>query len=260
MKKLFCLLLLVYNLDLNAQNLDEKSTSKTKKESELSENKMNIFKVNLTALPFKNFSFQYERVLKKNISVALGISFIPNGNLPFRKSLSDAANGDPDIEKIINSMQLGNFSFTPEFRWYVGKNGYGRGFYLAPYYRFASFKVSDIPIEYDGGAGIKTINLVGDMTTHSGGLLLGAQWFLGKSVTLDWWILGAQYGAGNGTFTGTPNTPFSALEQNDIRQTIEDFDLPVGKIKADVTANSAKAIFDGPWAGVRGAITLGIRF
>jgi hypothetical protein len=261
-KQLLCLFFLCSSLHLAAQQSDEKagSSKESSKEPSNSTPKMNILKLNVSALPFRNFSFQYERVLQKNISLALGIRFMPEGNLPFKNSLNDAANGDRDVENAINNAQLSNFSITPEFRFYVGKKGYGRGFYLAPYYRFASFNVSSIPIEYNGGTGTKSINLAGDMKTHSGGLMLGAQWFLGKSVTLDWWILGAHYGAGKGSLFGTPSTPFTQLEQNDIRQTIEDIDLPVGNIKAEVTSTSAKAIFDGPWAGIRGAITLGIRF
>lgn len=255
------ILFLCLSLQGAAQQLDEKAArSETKNESTDNEHKMNIFKVNLTALPLKNFSIQYERVLQKKISVALNIRFMPSGDLPFKNSLNDAANGDPDIEKAINNAQMGNFSITPEFRFYPGKSGYGRGFYIAPYYRYAKFTADAIPIDYTALTTTKTITLKGDLTTHTGGLMIGAQWFLGKYVTLDWWILGAHYGAGNGSFVGTPSAPFNTLEQDDIRQTIESIDLPVGNIKAEVTSNAAKAIFDGPWGGLRGALTIGIRF
>jgi hypothetical protein len=246
-------------LSVSAQQSEDKSLSE-KKSADPSRNKMNIFKVNLTALPLKNYSIQYERILHKHISAAIGIRFMPEGDLPFKNALSNAFNGDSATENAINNSQLGNFAFTPEFRFYVGRRGYGHGFYIAPYYRYANFNASSVPLEYDGGTTTKTINLTGDITTHTGGLMFGAQWFLGKYVTLDWWIIGAHFGNAKGTLTGTPNTPFTSLEQNDIRQSIEDINLPVGNIKAEVTANSAKAIFDGPWAGVRGAIILGIRF
>lgn len=261
MKQLLGLLLLCSSLNLTAQQLDEKATgSETKKQEGGVDNKMNIVKVNLTALPLKNFSIQYERVLQQKISVALGIRFMPNGNLPFKESLNDAANGDPDIEKAINNAQMSNFSITPEFRFYPGKKGYGRGFYIAPYYRYAKFTADAIPIDYTVLTSTKTIILKGDMTTHAGGLMLGAQWFLGKYVTLDWWILGAHYGAGSGSFVGTPSTPFNQIEQDEVRKTIENIDLPFGKITAEVTANSAKAIFDGPWGGLRAGISIGVRF
>lgn len=234
-----------------------KEKPETKKEQAL---KMNIFKVNISSLFLKNYSVQYERILTKKISVALGIRFMPTGELPLKKTFLELANGDADLEKTINETRIGNFALTPEFRWYVGKKGYGKGFYIAPYYRFAQFKAEALPFEYDGGTGVKTVALVGDVTTHSGGVIFGSQWFLGKSITLDWWILGLHYGNGNGTFTGTPSTPFTPTEQADIKQEIEAIDLPAGKITAVITANSAKAIIDGPWAGLRGGITLGIRF
>jgi hypothetical protein len=261
MKQVLCLLLVCSSLQLTAQQTDEKAPgTDNQKQGAASNNRMNIVKVNLTALPLKNFSFQYERVLQQKISAALGIRLMPNGNLPLKESLNDAANGDPDIEKAINNAQIGNFSITPEFRFYPGKKGYGRGFYIAPYYRYAKFTADAIPIDYTVLSNTKTITLKGDMTTHSGGFMLGAQWFLGKYVTLDWWIVGAHYGAGNGAFVGTPSSPFNQMEQNEVRQTIEDIDLPVGKITAEVTANSAKAIFDGPWGGLRGGIAIGFRF
>jgi hypothetical protein len=255
------LLVLMASLPLFAQQLDEKaSSSQTKPETSGNTHKMNVFKVNITSLPIRNYGFQYERILKQKISIAVGIRFMPTGNLPFKETLKRSANGDVEIEKAIENAQIGNFSITPEFRFYPGKKGYGQGFYLAPYYRYAKFNADAIPIDYNAGTGSKTINLNGNLTTNAGGLMLGAQWFLGKSITLDLWILGAHYGTGNGTFIGVPSSPFTTLEQNDIRQTIEDIELPVGTLKAEVTSNSAKAIFDGPWAGLRGGINIGIRF
>lgn len=235
------------------------STGKAQKQKERA-SKMNIFKVNIISPFLKNYSFQYERILKKKISVALGIRFMPTGALPLKKTFLELADGDADLEKTINNARIGNFALTPELRWYVGKKGYGKGFYIAPYYRFATFKAEALPFEYDGGTGVKTASLAGDVTTHSGGIMFGSQWFLGKSITLDWWILGTHYGKSNGTFTGTPSSPFTPAEQADIKQEIEAIDLPAGKITAVITANSAKAIIDGPWAGLRGGITLGIRF
>jgi hypothetical protein len=91
-------------------------------------------------------------------------------------------------------------------------------------------------------------------------LLLGAQWFIGKSVTLDWWILGAHYGTSKGTFTGLPSVPLTTDEQTEIRDQINGVELPVGSVKAEVSASSVKAILDGPWAGLRGGLSIGIRF
>jgi len=232
--------------------------------SKSSVQKMNIVKVNLMAIALKNYSFQYERVINKRISVALGLRTMPSTTLPFKSAFNNiAGSDDPQVSQTINDLKIGNFAITPEVRFYLGKKGFGRGFYIAPYYRFAKFTSSELPIEYaTSPTTTNTVKLKGDVATHTGGLMFGAQWALGKYISLDWWILGAHYGKSNGSLTGVPTSPLTAAEQNDIRTTIEDFNesLPVGKITSQISANSVKAIIDGPWAGVRAGLTIGFRF
>jgi hypothetical protein len=252
---------------LNAQSsLDQQSGGSKQQPSEAlkqkAEIKKNIVKINLMALGLKNYSFQYERVLSKRVSVALGVRTMPTGGLPFKNNIIETVgSGDPQVTQAINDFKAGNFAVTPELRFYLSKKGYGRGFYIAPYYRFARFNSEELPIEFDADAGgTKTIRLKGDVTTHSGGLMFGAQWQLGKVVTLDWWILGGHYGTSSGTLSGTPSPALTANEQNEIRNIINDFELPLTNITAEVSANNVRAIVDGPWAGVRAGLTIGIRF
>ncbi|HET9057138.1 MAG TPA: DUF3575 domain-containing protein [Chitinophagaceae bacterium] len=256
MKKIFSwnflLTLLFASNIVSAQNSES---------SENGVNKYNLIKVNLTAIPLRNYHFQYERILNRKFSVSLGLGFLPTGSLPFKSSIENAVDPDPNEKRLIEEARVGGFTLTPEIRFYLGKKGYGRGFYVAPYYRYSTFKLEELSFDYNGGLGTKTVKLKGDITAHSGGLLLGAQWFLGKSVSLDWWILGIHYGSGRGTFTGTPATPFTPLEQMAIENEIKNTDLPFGAtITAKATTNNITATVTGPWAGLRGAITLGIRF
>jgi hypothetical protein len=90
--------------------------------------------------------------------------------------------------------------------------------------------------------------------------MIGAQWWLTESFSLDWWIIGGQYGVGKGTFSGTTSIPLTQTEQDDINQTIRDFDLPFGKLTSEVNANTIKAVYDGSFAGLRGGLTIGFRF
>lgn len=244
----------------HAQSLDKKSGSSAGK-PERTEEKKNIIKLNLMALPLKNFSFQYERVLSKHVSLALGVRTMPSSTLPFQSTFISIADvTDQQTIDNLTKFKTGNFALTPEVRFYLSKKGYGRGFYIAPYYRYAKFSSEELPVEYTSGNTTATIRLKGDVATHNAGLLFGAQWKLGKAVSLDWWILGAHYGQSNGTLTGTPSQALTQQEQTDLRSEIESLEIPLTKIKAEVTANSAKAIFDGPWAGIRSGLTLGIRF
>ena len=221
----------------------------------------NFLKVNITSLALKNYHLQYEHALSRKVSVAIGGRFMPTSSIPFRSLILEAiGDDDPDTKDLIDKSRIGNVAITPEVRFYFGK-GYGKGFYLAPYYRYTKFSTNTITVNFSEGTGPqRNINLNGELSGHSGGLLLGAQWFLGKTVTLDWWIIGAHYGTGKGSFTGTPSTPFTPGEQADIRQTLEDIDVPLIDKKVSVTANNVSVSTDGAFGGLRGGIMLGVRF
>lgn len=222
---------------------------------------MNIIKVNLTSLPLKQYALQYERVLSRKFSFALGVRVMPESGLPFKQAILDAVGDDPDTRDVLDRFQMSNLAITPEFRFYLSKRGYGRGFYLAPFYRYASYKTSQLEFDYDdGNGGQETINMTGKLTSNTGGLLLGAQWPLGKRLVLDWWILGPHYGAGNGLFSGVSTQTMTPSEQDDLRTQLEDIDIPLTNKTVVVTANGASLELDGPWGGIRAGFSLGIRF
>ncbi|RZM10035.1 MAG: DUF3575 domain-containing protein [Pedobacter sp.] len=224
------------------------------------DNHSNIIKLNLTSLPLKNISLQYERILSKKFAAALSFRTMPKSTLPFKNAFANSiGDGDADIEAAIRMLKVSNIAITPEFRWYVGKKGYGRGFYIAPFYRYSHYQVSDIVVNYETTlSGPGSVSLSGDLNTHTGGLLFGAQWLLGKRIMLDWWILGPHYGAGNGSFSGVSSRPLNALEQNEVRNELENYDIPLTNKK--VTVNSSGAVVDlsGPWGGVRAGISVGM--
>jgi hypothetical protein len=102
--------------------------------------------------------------------------------------------------------------------------------------------------------------LSGKLTANTGGLLFGAQWALGKRLSLDLWLLGPHYGSGNGNFTGTSGTPLTQLEQDNLRKQLEDFDIPLTKKTVTVNASGATLKLDGPWGGIRSGLSFGFRF
>ena len=221
----------------------------------------NAFKVNLTALALKNYSFQYERVINRKISFALAFRTMPETSLPFKKTILDLSNNDPDTKDVLDALQLSNTAITPEIRLYLSKKGYGRGFYIAPFYRYASFKANNVKFSYTNTLNTESdIFLSGKVTANTGGLLFGSQYTIGKHICLDLWILGPHYGSGNGNFSGITSTPLTPTEQNELRQQLEDFDIPLTNKTVIVTANGATVKLDGPWGGIRSGLSLGIRF
>lgn len=223
--------------------------------------KRNFVKTNITSIFLKNYSLQYERVLSKRVSVALTYRTMPTTSIPFKSTVLDAiGDGDDDTKDIINQTKLSNFAITPEVRFYLGK-GYGKGFYVAPYYRYVSFSTNQVPVHYDGANGSRqAVNLSGDLKANTGGILFGAQWLLGRHFCLDWWILGAHYGSGKGNFTGTPGAPLTIDEQHQIESDLNDIDIPLTDKTVSVSANNVSVLLDGSFGGLRGGLSFGFRF
>ena len=185
--------------------------------------KTNLLKVNLTALVLKNYAVQYEHLINRKFSVALGFRTMPSTTLPFNSAISDAIGADdPETQRTIQTMRLSNFSITPEFRFYVSKKGFGRGFYIAPFYRFAKFKTDNAVFTYQNALNVSsTIALSGDITANTGGILFGIQKNIGQHLVLDLWLLGPHYGAAKGNFSGVSSKTLTPDEQADLKQEIE---------------------------------------
>ncbi len=222
--------------------------------------KKNIVKTNVTAYAFRNINLSYERSINQWFSINAGFGSMPQGDIPFLKSFL----GDSDKE--FSNIQAGLTNFTIEPRFYLG-DGYGKGFYLAPYYRYTSFTADNFVYTYETNDPINgptdiPLNVSGKATANSVGLMLGVQFFLGKSKNwvLDWWIVGAHYGTGNGDFVGKSNRLLSPEEQHAIATDLEDINIPLIKYEVQTNANGVTIKLDGPWAGLRSGLSFGYRF
>ena len=172
-----------------------------------------------------------------------------------RNAISNAID-DPDTDRQLDNFKTGNVAFTPEIRFYMGKQAM-RGFYIAPFARISSF-TAEMPFEFDVNGTTQTMPLSGKLNTFTGGLLLGAQWKLGGKVYLDWWMLGPQYGSAKGLLDGKKT--LNAQEQQELRKELQNLDIPFAETTTTVDANGARLDIKGPWAGLRAGLCLGIRF
>ena len=228
---------------------------------------MNFVKFNLTSLLLKNYSLQYERVLSKSISAAVSFRFMPYTTVPFKSTIIDMAKfEDQETIDMFNTAQFANYSITPEIRFYLGKKGYGRGFYIAPYYRYASYEAQNLEFSFEIGdeegqmAQTQKIDLSGSLTSHTGGIMFGVQWALGKHVSLDWWLLGAAYGVSSGVINGIPTPALSQEDIPTVKRELEEMDIPMVEKTVTVTSNNVRMDLTGPWAGIRSGIIIGIKF
>lgn len=221
--------------------------------------KRNLLKVEMAGLLYRNTHLSYEAILGKHVSVGVSYRFMTPGSLPFQSVVTNlTGSSDPDVTKTLSMLKLENNAITPEIRFYVGRKGYGRGFYLAPFYRKANHTVSGVSVDLTSTTPI-TIALSGKLSSSTYGLLLGSQFKLANFLALDWWILGPHIGKMTGEISGTSSRALNAVEQNELRQNLQDLDIFGGTVTVD--ANSARLkTGSGIWGGIRAGLCLGIRF
>ena len=245
MKKTIILLATIFILNVNAQETQ----------------KLNIIKTNVTAYVFKNINLTYERSINRWFSLNVGFGVVPEGKIPFENSFLN----DSDRQKI-NNLQVKASNYTLESRFYLGK-GYGKGFYIAPYYRYSKITSNTFDFVYDYQV---TNNLTvpiplkgfGDTNGNSGGVMIGTQLLLTKShnLVLDFWIAGAHYGSGKGNFDLTTDQTLTPEMQAKLKQEIDDLNVPFIQYTTTTNPHGAHVDVSGPWAGFRSGISLGFRF
>lgn len=225
-----------------------------------------IVKTSVTTPAFKTISFSGERIVNKRLSAVLGIGFMPSGTIPFSGKIMDMTGSGDEAGNILSSLRLNTFSLSPEVRIYTGK-GYGRGFYLSPYYRYERFGLQNFSVEFDLDNQTEEFMLSGGVNTHSAGLMIGYQWLVGRNrnIVIDWTMLGAHYGSSSGNFNGKymGNLALTDEDRQDAQREIDNAlnDLPFIEAKGTVKSdNSVDASIKGPWAFLRGGVSVGIRF
>ena len=216
----------------------------------------NIFRWNLSSLALKNYHFTYERSLTKHISLSASYRTMTKGSVPFQSQLEKAINSN-DIN--FSNFQMGNTAWTIEGRLYLGL-GAMKGFYLAPYLRFANFDLS-APVKYTSGTVTKEANFVGNVKSTSPGVMIGWQFQLATKLVMDIQLIGGHYGHSNGDLNFIATAPLNAQEQSALKQSLDNIKTDPFKFTNTVNANGAQIKTDGPWAGIRGAnIGIGLRF
>lgn len=265
LKYYFLAALIYFTSNINAQQPDSlKNISKKVDSVKLEyQAKSNIIKLNFTSIAVSNLQLQYERIINRKFSVALSYSKLVKETLPFYDFIEKTVDDDEQFDLIKNAA-LSYYSITPEIRFYLSKKGYGKGFYLAPFYRHTQYSIKGISYEIENEFDETiTAALSGNLSSNSFGLLIGSQFNLGKYIVLDWWILGPHAGRGKGSLFGTFSQPFSSEEKNEITNLLNDVEIPFVDSSVDVTDDSVKMDLSGPfpsWGGIRAGLSLGFRF
>ena len=227
----------------------------------------NIIKFNLSSFATNHYMFQYERVLSPKHSIALGFGFSSGAPIPFKSKLLDEVGDNSDARTAIESCKFDKITITPEYRFYVGGKEAPLGFYMAPFMRYMHMSTDQVYQFTPSDGKLHEAPVQGTFDCFGAGFMVGIQWALGKSVTLDWWIAGPFYGIQDGSFNGTDDfSTMTPQDAADIEADIEDVDLGFWTVDATVTGvgttnGAIDATVDGPYAGLRAfGLALGFRF
>jgi hypothetical protein len=230
----------------------------------------NIIKANLSSLAFGNYHATFERSILKKMSLSVSYRYGAKKALPIQETVSKYFD-DPNLN--LGRFELGNSAITPELRLYLGL-GKMKGFYIAPYARFATFDFT-MPIKYTvanplGGTIQVDADFTGKIRSTSGGVMFGTQYQILKKLVLDIWIVGGHYGTSTGELIADisknpvpANNPLYASGRASLQSAIDGLSLDPFKVKGTIAADgrSATLLSDGPWAGVRAlGFSLGLRF
>ena len=261
MKNIIYLIAFLFCSMGQAQQLETNNAFQSKDSLKLAyQSKKNLAKLSLSSLLVGNIHLQYERILNRKISVAIAYSTIPESSIPFQVTVQNYIDDEATYEKL-NELQISYSSVTPEIRFYLSKKGYGKGFYLAPFYRNTTFSLNGVSFSYENEQGaMSNIKTSGSFKSNSFGLLIGTQFNLGKSVVLDWWIIGPHFGSISGSLNGRSMQLFSDLEQMTLRSELSELDFPIVEEEILVTNQEVKLDIDSPWGNIRAGLTIGYRF
>jgi hypothetical protein len=174
--------------------------------------------------------------------------------------------------RTINKLRVVHYAFTPEIRFYLGKKGYGEGFYIAPFYRNGYYEAKGVGLDFlkDNGQD-DTLQFNAQIKSNTFGILLGAQWKLGKRFMLDMQFFGPHFGNSTLVITGRPRYEMTIDEQDnlealgqflseEVRNNLINAGVPFKNeiIKKDPNRIQLKA--NSIWGGLRAGITLGWKF
>lgn len=173
-------------------------TETTQAEDAPFNNKRNVIKFFPTSLAFGKATIGYERVINKNGSFTFNLG-LPSGINPL-----DYA---PDFSSEEFSMKSGTISgklFMPGYRFNFSKKGAPVGFFIEPYMKYESFTL-DFEAEFTdtNDNTVYPAKFDGDYSGFGGGIQMGVQCMIAKTITLEWSFFGLEAKSANAELTVT---------------------------------------------------------
>ena len=214
----------------------------------MSFSQQNIVKFGIVDIVKLNLS--YERVLNNNQSLGLNIAILRKINIP-HLLLSD------ELIELNTETELSGYSIIPEYRFYTGKKGAPRGFYIAPYLKFSKYSLS-FKDDYNG----EQLEVTGGYNSLGLGVQLGVQWIISDVFTIDWNFLGFELDRNTISLEFTSDSDiidFEAL-RNEINNDYSDIPIIGKRLIVDSGDDFVNGKASFLLGGIRSGISIGFAF
>lgn len=244
------------------ESAEAENRKATKKDRKMKEEKVesltptlsdrrNLVKLNLPNLSLGNLTLNYERLLSDRNSASIHIGYI-RPQKPF-SALSSAF----DVDDSVEPGEFSGLTATAEYRIYSKKKGAGRGFYVAPYVRYANHKLAFRTTIEDNFTNAST-----QLSAVGLGGQIGAQWLIKDRIVIDWGILGlaAQWYNFKSTFRAVDaEIDFDEIRA-DLEMEIEDIPGLSNKLEFSNDEDSLSAKMPFLFGGARAYLSVGYKF
>lgn len=193
----------------------------------------NQIDLDITDLPTAFFSFSYERVIGKHISVGLGVGFKSEDGLIQFSGI--------DTDRIqTNDIKYSGYKLIPEFRYYINESVNGAmlsGFYVGAYLKYSDFNSDLVGTYVDSEAVSHLFEYEAEITVTSIGLMVGYKLPLSKHFSIDFLIAGP--GSGSYNFKLNNSIPPPDEFYDDLNNALDEYSV-LDLINADFGFNNNK--------------------
>ena len=213
----------------------------------------NIIKLEILPLTLLNFKLHYERVLTSFLSTDVTLGLMPSRRIP----LIGLFSFDSEVGDVLEKARMNAFTFSPDFRFYLGGKEIPRGFYIAPYFKLSTFGISS-EYMYSNDYHDVLAKVEANFTRVGGGIIIGKQWFIGKSISFDltWLAVGIDRYTTKGKLSSDEFTDYDLSELNvDINT-----DFEFGTLETELGSNYIEIIHKVTLPGSKFNFSIGYAF
>lgn len=221
---------------------------------------LNVVRVDLSGLIIGKLQGSYEYAFSEKSSLGLSMYYMPNQGLQYLNLINIKIDGDY-IDNPIEMTEYNGIGFTPEIKFYTSsERDAPRGFYIAPYMRYAAYGVSSEFRYRNDDLSIAHISIDGNSTSIGGGVAMGVQFVISDLIAIDWAIF-ALGGASGKTVVNVHEQDLQEDLYTMITEDFEDVERFYGSYTVEnISDNEVKVTAKGLLPCIKMGLSIGIVF